>query len=151
MQLVLSAIHDRIPATRPLVPIEAAMVMLDRDEDEILHAVESGVLGWAWDIATPGSERREIRIWRDSLLSLLAGEREPVREWPHVQAMILPPGDIKTPALCRLLSCGRTHVHAIASSSLHVVRGPEAPSGPRAYSIVSRSSVAEFLHSRRVL
>ena len=151
MQLVLSAIHDRIPATRPLVPIEAAMVLLDRDEDEILHAVESGALGWAWDIATPGAERREVRIWRDSLLALIAGEREPAREWGHVQAMVLPPGDIKTPALCRLFSCGSTHVHALARAALHVVRGPDAPSGPRAYSVISRASVSEFLRSRRVL
>ena len=40
VQLLLTGLT--LPSSRPLIPIEAAMVLLDRNEDEVPAAVESG-------------------------------------------------------------------------------------------------------------
>jgi hypothetical protein len=153
VQLILPTIAVQIPAARPLVPVEAAMVILDRDEDEILHAIESGSLGWAWDIAAPSAERRELRIWRDSILTLAASQMEEANLDPErVIARVLPPNDLRSPQVQRLCSCSGTHIHALMEAGVfEVIQPPAAPSGPRSYSILSRDSVARFLRSRRVL
>ena len=127
------------------------MVLLDRDEDEILHAVESGDLGWAWDIAVPTAERREIRIWRESLLALAAGKRDPDLEPHAVIARILPPAHIRSPQLQRLWSCSSTHIHALLDSdAIAVEAAPVARSGPQSYTLIRRESIAAFLSNRRV-
>jgi hypothetical protein len=59
-----------IPPRRTLVPIEAAMVLLDRQQEAVLDLIESGKLAPAWNIAICPNGQREIRVWRDSLLAL---------------------------------------------------------------------------------
>ncbi len=51
-----------------LVPMAAVMVMLDRSEDDLLGLVEGGELEFAFDISSDGAGRREVRIYRESLL-----------------------------------------------------------------------------------
>lgn len=127
------------------------MVILDRDEDEILHAIEVGALGWAWDIATPGAERREIRVWRDSVAALSTGRREDSLDAEDVMARILPPVSIRSPHLQRLFSCSGTHVHhLIDAGAFEVELAPSQGSGPLSYTLLRRSSVARFLRNRRV-
>lgn len=151
LQLVIPTITQQIPAARPLVPVEAAMVILDRDEDEILHAVETGSLGWAWDIATPGAARMELRIWRESIQALSSAQVDEPIEAEAVIARILPPTDLRSPQVQRIFSCSSTHIHAlIDAGTFDVVTPPAAESGPRSYSVLSRDSVARFLRSRRV-
>lgn len=150
MQLDL-IVTSPIAAARPLVPIEAAIVILDRNEDEILHAIEDGSMGWAWDIAAPGVARREIRIWRESLAALTARRREEPLTMDEVLARILPPSDIRSPQLQRVLSCSQTHLsHLIESGMFEVLVEPRAASGPNSWTLLSRDSVARFLRSRRV-
>lgn len=140
-----------IPAARPLVPVEACMVLLDRDEDDILSAIDSGVIHWAWDIASPGAARREIRIWRDSLLALLQHTKEREADEGQVLSGFLPQRDIRTTEIQRWFSCSSTHVHAMLDQSVFTeVRRPAALSGPMSYSVVSRGSVVAFLQARRV-
>ena len=151
VQLEIAAIAIQLPAARPLVPVGAAMVILDRDEDEILHAVENGALGWAWDIATPGAERRELRVWRDSIVTLATMAKPELLEAEEVMARIVPPGPIRSPQLQRLLSCSSTHVHSLIDAGVFdVEQGPGAPSGPQSYTLLRRSSVIRFLRGRRV-
>lgn len=127
------------------------MVILDRDEDEILHAVETGALGWAWDIAMPGADRRELRVWRDSVLALASSTVDETLEMETVIARVLPPADLRSPQIQRLFSCSSTHIHALIGAEVFdVVQRPAAESGPRSYSVLSRCSVARFLRSRRV-
>lgn len=130
------------------------MVLLDRNEDEILQAVESGVLQWAWDIRAPGASRREIRIWRDSILeATTAQRRHSGDESPDlILREILPPRDLRSSELTRLWSCSSTHVHAlIEAGCLIMVEAPAATSGPLSYCRVSRASVGQFLQARRVV
>jgi hypothetical protein len=67
-----------LPDDRALIPLEAAQLILDLDEDSVLGEIERGKIGWAWDIRTPAATRREIRVWRKSLLARAAGRDETV-------------------------------------------------------------------------
>ena len=55
-------------AGRLLMPLAAVMVILDRSEDDLWRLVEEGELEFAFDISTGGAARREVRIYRESLL-----------------------------------------------------------------------------------
>lgn len=150
MQLSLPGLT--LPTERPLIPVEAAMVLLDRDEDEVLGAVESGTLAWAWDIRREGADRRELRIWRDSLLELLSGTRGTAKmEAGQVLASMLPPRPIRTTELQRFWSCSSTHVtHLLEDGQLTAVAAREAGSGPNSFTRIELSSIRTFLTARRV-
>src|SRR5947208_2443226 len=73
---------------RPLVPLSACMVLLDKSEDDLLSLIESGALAFAFNIAAPNSARREIRVHRSSLLSFLAGKRDGLESAPDLQSVV---------------------------------------------------------------
>ena len=126
------------------------MVLLDRDEDDVLAAVESGVLAWAWDIRAVGSERRELRIWRDSLLDVIGGQRSRERTPEEVFQAIFPPRAVRTTELQRLWSCSSTHIsHLLADGSLPAAPRPRR-SGPLSVTRVEPAALHEFLRVRRV-
>lgn len=126
------------------------MVLLDRGEDEVLQAIETGALAWAWNIATPEATRREIRVWRDSLLALLNGEKELDQDETVILSKWLPPRDLRSPELQRLWSCSSTHIHALLSAgALTQIGVPESTQGPRSFAVISRESVVAFLRWRR--
>lgn len=52
---------------RPLVPVSASAMFLNLDTQEVLALIDSGQLRWAFDIRSGNAERREVRIWRQSL------------------------------------------------------------------------------------
>lgn len=148
MQLLLTGLT--LPSSRPLIPIEAAMVILDRNEDEVLAAVESGALAWAWDIRRAGSERREIRIWRDSILDVIGGTQNQ-KGAPTVYAGMIPPRPIRTPELQRAWSCSSSHLsHLIEDGLLRTVAPRASASGPNAFARIPPLAIREFLESRRV-
>ena len=60
-----------LPARRPLLPVAAVGTLLDLDPLEVLAACENGELEWAFDLAVRGATRREIRIWRGSVVDAL--------------------------------------------------------------------------------
>jgi len=61
-------IDFRLGTGRRLMPMAAAMAILDRSEDDLLRLMEEGELEFAFDISTGGAVRREVRIYRESLL-----------------------------------------------------------------------------------
>lgn len=153
-----------MPALRPLIPLAACMILMDRDEDEVTEAVEDHTFEFAWDIAGEGAERRYLRIWRDSLLAVLNnvpphkpdlgltadGNPPERRSDAEVLERILPHRDIRTTELQRIFSCSQKHVQGLVDTGLLLVTKPRAVQvGPQAFSIVSRESVVHFLQSRR--
>ncbi len=54
-------------ARRPLVPISAVAMFLNKSAREVLSLIEDGKLRWAFDIRSAKSSRREIRVLRESL------------------------------------------------------------------------------------
>ncbi|MFO1461249.1 MAG: hypothetical protein U1G08_17835 [Verrucomicrobiota bacterium] len=148
MQLLLTGLT--LPSSRPLIPIEAAMVLLDRNEDEVLAAVESGALAWAWDIRRSGAERREIRIWRDSILDVINGSQTRT-ESPVVYRSMIPPRPMRTPELQRAWSCSSSHLsHLIGDGLLRAIAPRASSSGPNAFARIPPATIREFLESRRV-
>lgn len=128
------------------------MVLLDRGEDEVLAAIESGSLAWAWDIRRAGAERREIRIWRDSLLDVVVGQkRSGALDQAAVFAAMLPPRPIRTTELQRFWSCSSSHIsHLLEDGLLTAVAAREAGSGPNSFARVTPESIRSFLTARRV-
>lgn len=126
------------------------MVLLDADEDEIVRSIEDGTLTLAWDIASPGSKRREIRVWRDSLLAVMRRQAGPdaagVR--PIIESL-LPGRDPLHREVQRLLSCGNAHVSDLLNleALLPAGRRPEFSCAGHVTRIL-RLSVVTFLERR---
>lgn len=129
------------------------MVLLDADEDDLVHAIEDGTLSLAWNIASPGSKRREIRVWRDSLLAAMRRQTGPdvaaVR--PIIEAM-LPGRDLLHREVQRLLSCCSSHVTELLNlEALHPAEARPAFSCPGHATRILRLSVVTFLERRIIL
>ena len=145
----------QLPVSRPLVPIEAAMVMLDRTEDEVLELLDTGELTWAWDIRSPDADRREIRIWRESLMGYFdRGSRglkpaEPPSE-PQVLAAVIPTRpELRSTEIRRIFTCSSTHVlKLVRAGCLDGLNPPHV--GPNGFVRVRRASVIRFLQQRVV-
>lgn len=141
-----------LPDSRHLIPLEACQILLDLDEDSILGAIENGRLGWAWDIRTPGAERREIRVWRESLMAKMAGADGSVdTEIDQVVESILPHRDLRLMELARWFACSGSHVsNLIRDGCLALAGDRPTHSSAAAVTRVTRESVARFLDGRRV-
>lgn len=163
MQLTLD-IH--IPAGRVLIPLEAVMVLTDKDEDQVLSLIETGAIAWAWDLRSKEATRREVRVWRESLLDYLHHDDGP-RTPPSVKARLTDQDEaptyqalmphsrpeLRTTELTRLWSVSSTHMHALIADQLLAEAGREEKrpaSGPNSYIKVTRESVIAFLMSRRI-
>ncbi len=54
-------------ARRPLVPLSAVTMFLNKSNREVISLIENGKLRWAFDIRSAKASRREIRVLRQSL------------------------------------------------------------------------------------
>lgn len=151
MQLALPGLT--LPLSRPLVPMEALLTLLDRDEDQVLSEIERGGLGWAWDIRTQGAARREVRVWRDSVMEYMQGV--PPRASGSALAVLdtfLPHRDVRLTELQRWFSCSNTHVCNLLRDACLTVAGPRPEhSSVTAVTRITHASVVAFLESRRIL
>lgn len=150
MQLALPL---TLPSGRPLVPLEACFVLLDRDEDEVLGEVETGKLGWAFDLRTRGAVRREVRVWRESLLERLAGlQPQTSGSTLAVVDTFLPHRDIRLMELARWFSCSGSHItNLVRDGSLELAGDRPCHSSVAAVTRICRASVVSFLSCRRIL
>src|SRR5579871_1741009 len=57
-----------LSSLRPLVPLNAASLLLNRNAKTILKLIEGGELRWAFDLRSPDTDHRQVRILRQSLL-----------------------------------------------------------------------------------
>lgn len=149
-----------IPAMRPLLPVEAVMVLADCDEDYVLTLIDLGFLV-AFDIRSSGAERRELRIWRESLIWFLEHRSQldltikvqssKVRVPTHEEALIhlFPHARerLRSPEVQRLFSCSQTHVAQLLADSLLDAENESRP-GPNGYVWILRTSISAFLTRR---
>ncbi|HEX3800751.1 MAG TPA: hypothetical protein VH413_18805 [Verrucomicrobiae bacterium] len=91
-------------ARRPLVPMPAVCMFLNKKPREVLALIEDGHLRWAFDIRRPDAERREVRVLRQSLFEytgLWAPPQKPRRdeaaEFAEIIERILPAGMVVKP------------------------------------------------------
>lgn len=142
----IDALQRRLPLDlttgRPLLDVWAIGALLNLDEDDVLYRIEDGQLPFAFDISSPGSRNREVRIWRGSL----AGNG--ARDLGQAIADILPPTSrLSTVQLKRALSCSSSHVHDLVRDGCFEA---SAKHGLTCSVWVTRTSAAAFLESRRI-
>ena len=140
-----------LPAARHLLPMEVCVLLLDKEPDQVLQIMESGQIDFAWNIASPGARRRDLRIWRESLLALVNRSASEPRSVEDVINSILPARDPRTPELQRWFCASQSHVQRLVEAGeLRPCAPPVATRGPNAFTRIERASVAEFLRKRRL-
>jgi len=128
--------------------MEAASVMLDADSDQVAEMIDDGRISMAWDIASQGATRREIRIWRDSVVAQISGEVQP--DFQSIDR-IVPDGtrELRTRQLQHMLAASQEHIARLAKQGLLTAAG-RVRRGPRGLRI-TRDSLIKFLQSRRII
>lgn len=135
------------------------MFLLDDSEDKLVELIESHRLSLAFDISCPGSNRRELRIWTDSLAAMLGDKSQPVvadhatvRQIVHA---MVPRDVIKQTELCTVLSCSSSHVSNLlrphspnAAPALELFGPRPEHSHASAVTRITRESFVRFLVSR---
>jgi hypothetical protein len=111
---------------RPLVPMRAVTMFLNRSSRDVISLIEAGKLLWAFDIRSAKARQREVRVLRQSLFEFSGlyapAETSPQRgdsEFLKIVDLILPAGVVVSPA--QIFQRGRptTHFH-------HKLRLPSA-------------------------
>jgi hypothetical protein len=149
-------LFEEVSSRRPTMTMEAAKGALDRDEDELVALIGTWLIGW--DIATPGSGRREWRILTRSVslgASFLGrNERPPLWVWGDVLGLIFLPLITHRPCMTGVevqhsLNCSSTHVmRLIESEALKLLPGTAYGKGRGRSPFVTCESFAQFLRAR---
>jgi hypothetical protein len=88
---------------RPLVPMRAVTMFLNKNSRDILSLIEDGKLRWAFDIRSARATRREVRVLRQSLFEFTGLYQLPETpasadaEWRQIINLVLPPGIVVSP------------------------------------------------------
>ena len=137
-----------LPTRWPLVPVDVAAFYLDRLPEEVVRDCDSL---WAWDISSGGAQRRQLRLWRDSLIALRnpAGQQDIPGDVDQVIDRFLPRRGLRGRELQQLFFCTAQHMVALeAAGVFDVERERQAVRGPTSSRIYTRESIREFLKTR---
>ena len=132
--------------SRPLIPLKACMVVLDLNEDQVLAQIEDGTLEYAWNIARASANRREVRVWRGSLL------KEPPQPEEAVYRSLFHPRRISSVELARTWTCSGSHIKGLVADGL--ITGPRdstARSGTNSMHRFEPEVLCRFLKARRII
>ena len=156
----------RIPTRRPLLPLKAAMWFLDRNEDELLALIQSGQIGFAFDLRREGAARMLLAVWRGSAVKYRVDEQKSEEmAWQYskfypgaatgleeVLHDILPERPaLRSVEVKNLFTCNQGHLANLIADGALAVDGRRAVAarGPLSSPWITRASVAEFLTRRR--
>ena len=117
------------------------MLLLNRNGKNILKLIEEGELCWAFDLRSPGTEHRQVRILRQSLLEyaglLARPEEEDEREEVELRRaidLVLPKGVVVTPHRLQPNSNGSLRLGGdfylklrLAAPEFHKMHFPQEP------------------------
>jgi len=165
-------------ACRPLVPLPAVLMFLNKRPAQVLALIEEGKLRWAFDIRSAGAATREIRVLRQSLFEYTrlyvpdeildeSDEREfgavvdlilPADDAPRtgrkrLRPRVVPLGQPREPVLrgtevARCFSCTPQHILNLLREKS--LRAADAPRQAHVSPPISRASIVEFLKRRRM-
>jgi hypothetical protein len=143
---------------RPVMTMGAAKGILDVSEDEILAMIDERLALIAFDVATPGSERRELRILTHSVAEFLHDnpDNDPCYHTmtPPSEALRLVLPSHSKPfftgiELQRAFNCSSDHIISlIEAKALKLVPGSRYQPGPGGSPCITRESVVAFLKAR---
>lgn len=145
---------DLPPADRSLSTVESLRDWLRITHDEVLSAIENGVIPVAFDLRTPGAERAEVRIWHPTVEALVRSRGRDSGPRLDADAVIarLVPEDVRSSALETLWSLSHQHVWGLIDSGcLPVRRRPAAASGPLSFAVLHSDGIRAFLRQRVVI
>jgi len=143
---------------RPTMAVETAKGILDLTEDDVVALVDEGALV-AWDIRSPGSERRELRILTASVSEYAAARKEDaavehassIRPQAAIQS-VLPRHEkpfLTGPEIKRALNCGRQHlINLVDAAVLPQMPGTKYRQGPGGWPVIPRAQFVHFLETR---
>jgi len=146
-QMQLTAIE--LPRTKPTLALESCADFFDRDYDTLVKDVENQVIRFSWNIAAPGTDRREIRIYAPSAWAFCYQKPMPSLTDEEVYKLILPNRDLRSTELQRILACSHQHIHGL-KDEFTITREPRQADGPNSFTVFSRSSILAFLRRRRL-
>lgn len=144
-------LHIQLQCLRPLLAADVLSGLADLSHERIVWLIETGELATAWDIRTVGAGRPEIRIWRESMLDLVAQRPQTRRPVADVIASIMPHGreTLRTPEVHRLLGCSQLHTYRLIEDGLLEVEGRRTQiRGTNSIYRVRRESLVRFLMAR---
>ena len=137
---------------RPLVDLEAATVMMDRDKIDILRLCEDGSLAWAWDLSRTGTGRSAVRIFLGSIRAWLQktnGDRDLSED--QVMAEIIPPRNVTTAELKRRWAVSRNLIaDLIQDGRIRVMKAGTKKQGVNSASHISFEELHRFMRTRRI-
>jgi hypothetical protein len=134
---------------RPLVSVAVACVLADADAIKVRQACEDGKIEWSFNVGTGDQgDRREIRIWRGSLLKWM-GASVPSVTADDVLSDILLNRDLRSSELWRRLAISRRHLCRMLPE-LKVVQEAKAERGINAACKISNASARKMLLNRRL-
>lgn len=140
----------RIPSRRPLLPMKAAMVFLDRNEDDVLALIQTGKIKWAFDLHCNGS-KAHVHIYKGSAIAYR--ENRPEMEHDTIDVVIhtiLGKRDpVRGVELKNLFSCDQKHIANLLAAGF-LQRDPRSPSTNNHSPLITRSSIVALLKSRRI-
>lgn len=164
MQATIQREFDlKLPTGQPLVRLGTVMDLLNRDEVAVMNLIELRLVKWAFNIGEPNAKRREVRIWRESMLEYLRADygimvADDVRPFEiqlnEVIGKILPrpisraglPATIRGRELSRRLACSAKHVLDLMHEKTLTESNIEV--GPKISPFILHASCVEFLKTR---
>jgi hypothetical protein len=137
---------------RPLWPVNAVMAALDVKADGVLALLAERKLEWGFHVESPNARRRrEIRIWRGSVLKYAGHQVSgPTTEETVFDDLIGRPRRILTSReVQRILFCSQAHLYTLLGvGDLECVR--RGSKGPGHSALITTGSLKAFLQRRRL-
>jgi hypothetical protein len=99
-----------------LVTVDTARAVLGVDAETIAARIDEGQIRWVFDIALPGAERRELRLWASSLVAPEIVHRDSARVIAAIighQRATLRGGEVE-----QLLLCSAQHIQRLHEARL---------------------------------
>jgi hypothetical protein len=156
-------ILPQINFKRPLVNLLTAVAALDRTEDEVMGLVDEGKIAYAFNFASPDSQRRTVRILAQSIADFQNGKiataTSDAEQFNQAVRLIFPgvttkPGgfqSVRMVTIYRRLSLDHNHVANLCrSGEMRLVKGAKFRGGPNGSPEVEFNSVVQFLQRRRI-
>lgn len=120
--------------------------------EEIMDAIDGGIVPFAFDLRANGSKRAMVRVWHPHALDLLKSRGVSFGSTLSVEAVLqlaVPKRAVRSSELEIWWGVGHQHVsRLLATGSLTPMVGSRAKAGPNSYRMIAASEIRRFLATR---
>jgi hypothetical protein len=136
--------------SKPLLPLRGVCSLVDKDENKVLELLESGEIGWTFDVSLaqkPG-RRRHLRVLPAAVADYLKA-RACQLSWEDVLGLMLPDAPtIFASEIARTLNVSSDHIYNLLARK-QIIACPTRRRGPGGSARVPTKSFIQFLQQRR--